>query len=38
MKDTRSHNFTEAVLQMCSYKKMFWKYAAENTYAKVRFQ
>ena len=28
--------FTEAVLHICSYKKMFWKYAAilmENTHA-----
>ena len=32
---------SEAALQMCSYKKVFWKYAAnlqENTHAKVRFQ
>ena len=31
----------EAALQRCSYKKMFWKYAAnlqENTHAEVWFQ
>ena len=31
----------EAVIQRCSVKKLFWKYAAnlqENTHAKVRFQ
>ena len=31
---------TEAALQRCSYKKMFWKYAAdlhESTHAKVWF-
>ena len=33
--------FSEAVLQMCSYEKVFWKYAAdlqENIHAKVGFQ
>ena len=32
---------TEAVVQGCSYKKLFWKYAVylqENTHAEVRFQ
>ena len=31
--------WAEAVLQSCSYKKVFWKYAAnvqENTHAKVK--
>ena len=31
----------EAAIQRCSYKKVFWKYAAnlqENTHAKVWFQ
>ena len=32
---------TEAVIQRCSYEKLFWKYAAnlqENTHAELRFQ
>ena len=32
---------TEAALQICSYKKEFWKYTAnlqENTHGKKRFQ
>ena len=32
---------TEAALQRCSYKEVFWKYAVnlqENTHAEVRFQ
>ena len=32
---------TDAVLYMCSYKKVFWKYPAnlqENTHVEVRFQ
>ena len=31
----------EAAIQRCSYKKVFWKYAAnlrDNTHAKVWFQ
>ena len=33
--------YSEAALQSCSYKKVFWKYAAnlqENTHAEVWFQ
>ena len=32
---------TDAAIQRCYYKKVFWKYAAnlqKNTYDKVRFQ
>ena len=34
-------SYLEAALLMCSYTKLFWKYAAnlqENTHAEVRFQ
>ena len=39
-KDQRKFSYisTDAALQMCSYKMMFWKYAAnlqENTHAEV---
>ena len=28
----------EAVVQRCSWEKVFWKYLQENTHAEVRFQ
>ena len=35
------HQLAEVAIQRCSYKLVFWKYAAnlqENPYAEVRFQ
>ena len=36
----RTYKYSEAALHRCSYKKMFWKYAAslqDNTHAEVWF-
>ena len=41
LKQSRNKFWQEAALYRCSYKKMFWEYAAhlqENTHAEVLFQ